>query len=142
MDLTHVLYLSSAHHLSNQEELQDILEVAQRNNLQAGVSGMLLYDKGCIIQYFEGPSALVAVIWEKIQHDPRHKDIIVLSEGLTPELLFPDWSMGFEDGDRFGGFNLDWHALQDRIPDQLPTLARTMMRVFYTGGSQRVHVMN
>lgn len=133
-DLSHVLYLSSAAHLMEPRELSELLESSQRNNERDGITGMMLYDGGSIIQYLEGPADRLAATWSRIQRDSRHKGVLVASEGPTTERLFSDWNMGFENGERIGGFNMDWRAMQERVPDEFPMMVRTMMRVFYSAG--------
>jgi len=129
--LNHVLYLSSSRGLLDQAGLQVILETARRNNQRDDITGMLLYDSGSFIQYIEGAADKLAVIWRQIQDDTRHKGIIVASEGPAQERIFSDWSMGFQDGSDFGGFDLDWRALQGQVSDEFPTIVLALMRSFY-----------
>ncbi|MBP1807054.1 BLUF domain-containing protein [Rubellimicrobium aerolatum] len=83
--------------------LRDILEVSRRNNAAQGVTGALLFNRGCFAQVLEGPRAAVERTFERIQRDLRHGDMALLSFGPVAERGFPAWSMGFvgtDAGDR------------------------------------------
>jgi blue light- and temperature-responsive anti-repressor len=76
-------------------ELQSILVSARANNTQAGVTGALLYNAGNFAQVLEGPLHSVEHIFEAIQRDPRHSEVIVVQSGPAVEREFPEWSMAF-----------------------------------------------
>ena len=128
--LSHVLYLSSATQLFSQHELAELLTVSRRNNKRDGVTGVMLYDDGTIIQVIEGPTSAVEATWKRISRDPRHKNIIVLTKGPISHCVFDGWDLGFEKGCGFGGFHLDEDAVRARVPENFPPIMRTMMRVF------------
>ena len=130
-DLSHVLYVSTAKRLMGEQELADLLSQSQRNNQRDGITGMLLYDEGSFIQYIEGRPMEVSRLWQTIKGDSRHTGVLKISDGPVDERLFADWSMGFKNAQSFGGFHLDFDALQKRVPDTFPTVVRSMMRVFY-----------
>ena len=88
----HYFYLSSASHEMTLDELEEILAVSRRNNSELGVTGMLLYCDGTIIQYLEGPEEMVNLLRDRIRLDPRHKGLIKLSEGPVDGRLFGDWA--------------------------------------------------
>src|SRR5687767_6279847 len=93
----HLVYVSSAINLFNSDELKDLLEISRRNNSALDITGMLLYRDGNFIQALEGDEQAVRALFEKISRDPRHKGIVTLVQGETPEREFPDWSMGFRN---------------------------------------------
>lgn len=90
-----LIYVSTAVHLLSYDELQDILEVSQRNNETGPVTGLLLYKDGNFMQVLEGPEEAVMNIFGKIQKDTRHKDITLLSITPIAEREFADWRMAF-----------------------------------------------
>jgi hypothetical protein len=91
-----LIYVSQATHPLNDEELRALLEVSRRNNEPKNITGMLLYrDDGFFIQVIEGDTLPVHTLYEKIQHDPRHKHIIRVMEYEIAARNFPDWRMGF-----------------------------------------------
>lgn len=76
-------------------ELQNILASARANNTKANVTGALLYNSGYFAQILEGPLQHVESIFEKIQRDPRHSEVVVMHMGAAEQRLFPEWSMAF-----------------------------------------------
>ncbi len=88
-------YVSSAVHLMNDDELFNILKTARRKNHEHNITGVLLYSEGTFIQALEGEPADVDAIFEAIEHDLRHKNIIKLLDMPLNERYFPDWTMGF-----------------------------------------------
>jgi hypothetical protein len=79
--------------------LQELLITSRRNNLQLGLTGMLLYRDGEFMQVLEGEQATVQTMYARIARDPRHQRITTILEGPTDARHFPDWSMGFRDLD-------------------------------------------
>lgn len=49
---------------------------------------------GYFIQLLEGDQATVIDLIEKISKDPRHRDIEIVLDFVSPSRLFPQWSMG------------------------------------------------
>jgi hypothetical protein len=80
-------------HGNVEREIEHILVTARRNNAREGVTGALLYDEGCFAQVLEGPLAAVERVFERIQCDFRHSDVIVLENAPQNERLFGNWSM-------------------------------------------------
>jgi hypothetical protein len=76
-------------------EIEEILKTARASNAQRGVTGALLYSAGCFAQVLEGPLAEVETIFERIQLDPRHRDVRVLQFHPVERRSFAQWSMAF-----------------------------------------------
>jgi acylphosphatase len=92
-----IIYFSSASALYSKQDLLDILRIARSNNTRLGVTGILLYKDGSIMQVLEGEAEAVDPLFEVIQQDPRHKDVIVIDRAEIGQRGFADWSMGFRD---------------------------------------------
>lgn len=90
-------YLSSSKNLFSRRELDNILAVSRRNNTASGVTGMLLYRDGNLMQVLEGEKSVVRALYDRIVGDPRHDGVITVWEAEEPERQFPDWSMAFRD---------------------------------------------
>jgi hypothetical protein len=71
----------------------DILTVSRRNNLQVGVSGILLQRGRRFLQALEGEPDAVNATVARIRADPRHIAIVALSERVVAERAFGDWAM-------------------------------------------------
>ena len=78
-----------------ESEIQQILKVARENNSKQDVTGALLFNAGYFAQVLEGPRAEVERIFEKIQRDMRHGDVVVLENGYTQGRDFSEWSMAY-----------------------------------------------
>ncbi|WP_207429442.1 BLUF domain-containing protein [Pedobacter sp. SYSU D00535] len=90
-----IVYLSNATEALSSEELKDILTVSRANNSKMGVSGVLIYCDGNILQVLEGLEENVLKVYDKIKTDPRHTDLIILQQRGISGRSFEDWSMGF-----------------------------------------------
>ena len=77
------------------DALQDLLQVARRNNQALGVTGMLLFTESTFLQVLEGAPAVVRSLYEKIAKDQRHANVLILAEDSIEQRNFGDWSMGF-----------------------------------------------
>lgn len=92
----YLIYLSSASQLYTHADLSDILTKSRINNTSKGVTGLLLYHEGSILQIMEGDEETVMSLYHKIEKDDRHRNIVKMVTGLSDERNFPDWSMGFK----------------------------------------------
>lgn len=76
-------------------EINSILQVARNNNGRNNVTGALLFNSGYFAQVLEGPRQAIERIFETIQRDQRHGEVIVLETGYTSTRDFSDWSMAY-----------------------------------------------
>jgi hypothetical protein len=92
-----LVYVSSARSRFSSQEVADILAVSRRNNTARGVTGMLLYRDGNLMQVLEGDKPVVRDLYDRIGSDPRHHGVTTVWEAEEPQRQFPDWSMAFRD---------------------------------------------
>lgn len=78
------------------EEIIDIINVSRVNNARLGVTGLLIYHEGSIIQILEGEKEVLYTLYNKISKDTRHKAIIKVLDFSITERNFREWSMGFK----------------------------------------------
>ena len=76
-------------------EVRAILSAARDRNKLDGVTGALLFTASGFAQVLEGPREIVENTFERINGDPRHAGVTVLSFTPTERRSFPDWSMAF-----------------------------------------------
>ena len=88
-------YVSSARQLFTIEELVELVEQTRRKNERLGVSGLLLYSGGNVIQTLEGPPETVDQLFWTIADDPRHSEVRLLERRARDDRAFATWSMGF-----------------------------------------------
>lgn len=131
-----MVYVSSCRSRFSPEELGDILAVSRRNNIARGVTGILLYRDGNLMQVLEGEEPVVRALYDRIEGDPRHHGVITVWEAEEPKRQFPDWSMAFRDlarvdGASVPGFN---RFLSTPLTAELfgpqPTLVQQLLLVF------------
>ena len=94
MAFTQLIYASD---LVNQDETQlaHMLESAVRHNREDDITGMLLYSGGNFLQVLEGAQDQVRQTYQRICTDPRHTNILILTQEEVAERHFADWSMGY-----------------------------------------------
>jgi hypothetical protein len=92
-----LVYVSAATELFSKEQLVALLKASAAHNAINGITGMLLYKDGNIIQVLEGPEKAVTALFDRIKNDPRHKSVGVILKKPIPRRNFPDWSMAFRD---------------------------------------------
>lgn len=95
--LIQIIYCSAAKHLFSKSELAHLLAMSRSNNLENGVTGMLLYANGSFFQVLEGDSAAVERLFDTIKSDRRHKQVTLIIREPIAERTFGDWTMGYAD---------------------------------------------
>ena len=95
MALIQLIYVSSAAREMDEGDLHRMLESAVRHNETNNVTGMLLFASGNFLQVLEGEDAAVDEAMSRIQADPRHHGIILVSREEITGRDFGAWSMGF-----------------------------------------------
>jgi hypothetical protein len=93
--LMQTIYVSSATKLFDEAALLELLRKARGRNALVGVTGMLLYRDGNFMQVLEGPASALDEVLARIERDPRHHGLLVLSSKPIEQREFGDWSMGF-----------------------------------------------
>lgn len=90
-------YTSSATDLMSVTQLVELIEQIRRKNERLGVTGLLLYSGGNVIQTLEGTAYVVDAVFDAIRTDARHGGVRVLDRRLVDERSFSTWSMGFRN---------------------------------------------
>lgn len=91
-----VTYLSRSSNLLTSKALVELLEQCKLNNLNLGVTGMLIYGNGTFLQSLEGDANTVETLLEKIKRDTRHREFQLIKREVTSTRVHENWSMGFE----------------------------------------------
>lgn len=87
-----VVYVSTAR-TSAPADREAILAQARRNNRRDGITGLLYADAKRFLQALEGPDAAVEAAFARIQDDPRHRAMVVLSCRKVETREFGEWEM-------------------------------------------------
>jgi hypothetical protein len=92
--LYNVVYCSRAAADVDDAAVARILATARRCNPVHGITGLLVFGSGIFFQWLEGPRDNVVQLMANLKDDPRHTDVVSLTESEeVRERLFPDWSM-------------------------------------------------
>ncbi|WP_082358676.1 BLUF domain-containing protein [Bosea sp. AAP35] len=92
--LCHFVYCSRAADGVDGAEVDRIVEAAKRSNRACGITGVLVFGAGVFFQWIEGPPAQIEHLIASLHSDPRHYDIVSLSQSEEKrERLYPNWEM-------------------------------------------------
>lgn len=72
-----------------------ILAKSRINNRKNGLVGVLYFGDGVFFQCLEGDEATINQLMSKLEADPRHQDLKVVSKKYINQLSFADWAMKF-----------------------------------------------
>jgi len=110
--LLKLIYASQATRMMSEEDLVDLLVSARKFNTENDLTGLLMYANQSFLQVLEGDPVIVDKLYEKIEKDPRHKTLRLLSRAPVTSRKFGNWSMGFE--------HLDEDSLAEYLPGFQP----------------------
>ena len=94
-----LFYISVASPTVTRKDHEQILEASRRNNRHLGITGLLIAKGNHFAQALEGPADLVTEQFQRIEKDPRHNGVVVISRTEITERIFPSWDMGYRDLD-------------------------------------------
>jgi len=72
-----------------------ILAKSRINNRKNGLVGVMYFGDGAFFQCLEGDEDAINSLFAKIEKDPRHKDLKLISRKHIAKLSFPDWAMKY-----------------------------------------------
>lgn len=97
--LINLIYGSSATRDMSKTDLVEILTTARENNAILNVTGMLLFKGGNFMQVLEGEADTVDALYARIQQDPRHHQLLLISRRPVESRHFAQWEMAFTNLD-------------------------------------------
>uniref|UniRef100_UPI0040484236 BLUF domain-containing protein n=1 Tax=Aliarcobacter sp. TaxID=2321116 RepID=UPI0040484236 len=93
-----IMYISTAIVNFSDNELNELLNIARKNNSKKNLTGLLVVKGRTFLQCLEGEKNNVLEVFEKIKNDSRHKDIFeIIEDESSDNRYFPDWSMGYKN---------------------------------------------
>ena len=94
-DLKLIVYVSR--YLGDRDEvdqvLNDIIEVAKRDNVTFNITGLLFYHEGSFLQVIEGSTKSLEGLISILEKDERHDNIEILIDEAIDERGFSSWNM-------------------------------------------------
>ena len=124
-----LVYISTARDKPDAAMLDAILASSRRNNARVQVTGLLVAGGKRFLQALEGPDQAVLDTYARIQNDPRHRAVVLLSCRPTAERSFGAWDMAFEQGGEAG----EGGTLQAAIARLTANLEDKSLRAQFTG---------
>lgn len=125
-----VIYTSKAVQGFSQLQLEALLDKARRVNQTRDITGMLLYDEGDFLQILEGPAEAVMDLFTRIERDPGHSNVRLVSQENVTAREFGDWGMAFARTRRSGS-GLPGHSDYDgQLVDFAPTSSKAIKLMF------------
>ena len=100
MYLVRLIYASQISPEFKTEDIEKILEVAQRDNKKRFITGMLCFNRKYFLQCLEGSREVVNNTYQLICRDKRHQNIVILDYCQIDRREFADWSMGYVPSSR------------------------------------------
>ena len=73
-----------------------VREAAPRNGLE-GVTGLLYAEGDAFLQAIEGAEESIADLLDRLERDPRHRDLRILVDRDVDTREFGDWTMAYRD---------------------------------------------
>jgi hypothetical protein len=92
--LVRLTYASRANDGIGADTLAAILKTSRAHNLDVGVTGVLVFSDGIFLQVLEGGRDAVSTLYNRIAHDKRHRDVVLLGYEEIGERRFAGWAMG------------------------------------------------
>lgn len=135
--LYQLIYTSYATDALTRPVLNEIAEFSRQRNEASGITGVMLFHDGSILQVLEGEKDVVEALYAKIEKDSRHIQTMVLLRRETEIREFQGWRIGFkhidDDSEDSPLFKLTHNTLKRVIPAnssvELQTISRTYARV-------------
>lgn len=91
-----ITYFSTAVESTTEADIMDIVAFSRTKNERLGITGVLLYLNGQIVQVLEGQQSIIENLYKSIQVDPRHTNVRTVISHPIGQRLFSHWYMGYE----------------------------------------------
>jgi len=93
--ISFILYRSETDIRPGSETARVLMDKARRWNERFDLTGFLHHEDGFFFQWLEGQPDNLAAIMERIERDPRHRNLTYLARGTQAERQFSRWRMGY-----------------------------------------------
>jgi hypothetical protein len=136
-NLSHLIYASTALRPFEACELGQILEESRVANARHDITGVLLHTPGNFFQVLEGEDTTLERLFERIQADERHTDVVRIIQEPIPRRAFGDWKMGYVEAGppellRIEGLE-DFFAQRQPLSELGNERARKLLMAFTAG---------
>ena len=91
-----IFYVSKAQ-IPNHDCAEMIANQSSINNSALSITGILFYDGEHFCQHIEGEKENVDFLFDKIQKDDRHKELLVMEKGFIGDRKYEEWNMKYQE---------------------------------------------
>lgn len=116
--------------LFSSRDIGAVLGVVSARNRLSGITSVVLYDQGDLIQYLEGSEDAVLETIDAVRLDPRYKGLIELVRYPISKREFPDWPVKYFSPDSKGPFETDLAG--DHLAATRPSPGRVLLTDFWS----------
>ena len=118
-----------------------ILAKSKANNRKNGLVGVLYFGDGIFFQCLEGEEEAVNTLMRKLEADPRHKDIKIISRRPIKKVSFEDWSMKFTPVNEQIGQFLKENGFQSFDPYQFtPAMTEKFLTQLFNANDPTIEI--
>jgi len=110
-----LIYISKAYANITNEDISEIVKVAQQFNSDNNVTGCLLCFNKQFIQFLEGDKEVVERLFEKIKMDNRHSKVQKILSINSKNRAFTQWSMAYRQLENQDLYNLRKEIFADNV---------------------------
>lgn len=107
-----LIYASTLSERCSPDDVQDILEASRAFNKKNDITGLLFFNADYFLQCLEGKRKEVNELYNIIQNDSRHTNVVLLNYEATSARMFADWSMAY-----LAGTHVDPNILAKYFPN-------------------------
>jgi hypothetical protein len=91
-----IVYVSTTKVYISNHAMKEYCIKFQKNNMDHGITGILLFASGVVMQYIEGNNKKIDALYSNIVSDERHHNFIKLFDEDINNKIFKDWGMKFK----------------------------------------------
>ena len=95
--MIHLIYTSTASSPYSLLDINILLAECRLRNTFLGVTGILVYNVGSIMQILEGDDLAVQKLYAQIKIDKRHHNVLTVGEYKIEKRNYVKWSMAFKE---------------------------------------------
>jgi hypothetical protein len=88
--------MSNQSRVLTNHDIEELLFQIREKNKRLAITGVLLLLQGKFVQYIEGKATEIDKVYDKIKHDTRHNELLLLDTGEIESRQFKDWSMAYK----------------------------------------------
>jgi len=88
--LAYVSDVSRSNGCYHPDDLSHLVACARRNNVRDGITSFLVAGNTGFVQLIEGPRVAVMSLFDRLESDPRHSNLVLLHRADASYRAFPD----------------------------------------------------